>query len=59
MQFRLDSAPFYIYSQNFVDLRFIAAAARGQPRTDKVRLLANQTNVEHGAIVEVAVADGK
>ena len=59
LQRRLQFAASRVRTQDAIDLRFIVPGARGQPRAHKIGLLANQTNVEHGAIVEVAIADGK
>jgi hypothetical protein len=49
LQRRLELSAFRIHMHNLIDFRFIAAAARGQPRTHKIGLLPNQTDVEHGA----------
>src|SRR2546421_8809763 len=48
-----------VYSKHFIDSQFITTAAGREPFANKVRPLANQTNVEHAAIVEAAVAGGK
>src|SRR5207245_7636374 len=49
LQRRLELPAFLIHTHDLIDFRFIAAAARGQPRTDKIWFLPNHTNVEHGA----------
>jgi hypothetical protein len=48
-------APFVVDLEQLVDLDFIAAATCRQPFLDEIRPFANQTNVEHVAIVDAAL----
>jgi hypothetical protein len=59
LQISLTFAPFSVDSQYVVDLCLVTAAARCQALTDKIRFVANETDVEHGAIVEAGIVGGK
>src|SRR5262245_50932261 len=48
LQRRFHFSAFRIHTQYLIDVRLIAAASGSQPLTDEIRLLANQTDIEHG-----------
>ena len=57
--FRQNFPPLLVELEQFINLCFIPCPARGEPLAHKIRLFANQFDVEHVGIIEVKPAKAK